>query len=42
MLATLVGIGVIGVIFERFVFQTLERVTVERWGMITGTQSLRT
>jgi ABC-type nitrate/sulfonate/bicarbonate transport system permease component len=41
MLATLVGIGVIGVIFERFVFQPLERVTVGRWGMVTGTQSLR-
>src|ERR1041384_4557660 len=32
MLATLVGIGVIGVIFERLVFQTLEQATVRRWG----------
>lgn len=39
MLGTLIGIGVIGVLFERFVFQTLERVTVRRWGMIAGTQS---
>ena len=38
MLATLVGIGVIGVIFERFVFQTLEQVTVRRWGMVAGPQ----
>ena len=38
MLGTLVGIGVIGVIFERFVFQTLEQVTVRRWGMVAGPQ----
>jgi hypothetical protein len=25
---------VIGVFFERFVFQTLEAVTVRRWGMV--------
>ncbi len=36
MLGTLVGIGVIGVVFERFVFQVLERMTVRRWGMETG------
>jgi NitT/TauT family transport system permease protein len=36
MLGALVGIGVIGVIFERFVFQALEQVTVRRWGMVTG------
>jgi NitT/TauT family transport system permease protein len=36
MLATLVAIGVIGVFFERFVFQTLENVTVRRWGMVAG------
>jgi len=34
MLSTLVGIGVIGVVFERFVFQTLESITVRRWGMV--------
>jgi NitT/TauT family transport system permease protein len=34
MLATLTAIGVIGVFFERFVFQTLEAVTVRRWGMV--------
>jgi NitT/TauT family transport system permease protein len=34
MLATLTAIGVIGVFFERFVFQTLETVTVRRWGMV--------
>ena len=26
----------IGVIFERFVFQVLEAVTVRRWGMVAG------
>jgi NitT/TauT family transport system permease protein len=36
MLGTLVGIGVIGVVFERFVFQTLEAMTVRRWGMVAG------
>ncbi len=39
MLATLVAIGVIGVFFERFVFQTLENVTVRRWGMVSETRS---
>jgi NitT/TauT family transport system permease protein len=36
MLGTLVAIGVIGVFFERFVFQALETVTVRRWGMVAG------
>ncbi len=36
MLGTLVGIGAIGVVFERFVFQALESVTVRRWGMVAG------
>lgn len=39
MLGTLVGIGVIGVVFERFVFQTLEQTTVRRWGMVAGPQA---
>lgn len=39
MLATLVAIGVIGVFFERFVFQTLENVTVRRWGMVAGSRN---
>lgn len=34
--ATLIDIGVIGVVFERFVFQTLERVTVRRRGVVTS------
>ena len=34
MLATLVGIGGIGIIFERFVFQWVETATVRRWGMV--------
>jgi ABC-type nitrate/sulfonate/bicarbonate transport system permease component len=39
MLGTLAGIGVIGVLFERFAFQTLEAVTVRRWGMVAGPQA---
>ena len=39
MPGTLVGIGVIGVVFERFVFQTLEQITVRRWGMVAGPQA---
>jgi ABC-type nitrate/sulfonate/bicarbonate transport system permease component len=34
MLATLFVIGVLGLAFERFVFQALERRTVGRWGMV--------
>jgi NitT/TauT family transport system permease protein len=33
MLSTLVSIGIIGMFFERFVFQTIESVTIRRWGM---------
>jgi NitT/TauT family transport system permease protein len=39
MLSTLVGIGVIGVLFERFVFQAIESVTVRRWGMDSGSSA---
>jgi NitT/TauT family transport system permease protein len=34
MLASLVVIGLIGFAFERLVFGSLERATVERWGMV--------
>ncbi len=34
MLATLVVIGVLGLGFERFLFQAIERRTVGRWGMV--------
>ena len=34
MLASLVVIGAIGYLFERFVFGSLERSTVVRWGMV--------
>lgn len=34
MLAALVVIGFIGFVFERLVFGTLERRTVQRWGMV--------
>jgi NitT/TauT family transport system permease protein len=34
MLASLVVIGLIGFMFERFIFGSLERMTVLRWGMM--------
>ncbi len=34
MLASLIVIGMIGFVFERFVFGSLERMTVLRWGMM--------
>ncbi|HYL89905.1 MAG TPA: ABC transporter permease [Burkholderiales bacterium] len=34
MLASLVTIGAIGFVFERVVFASLERITVQRWGML--------
>ena len=34
MLASLAVIGTIGFLFERLVFGSLERVTVQRWGMV--------
>jgi NitT/TauT family transport system permease protein len=36
MLAALLVIGLLGLFFERVVFQLLEQVTVNRWGMATG------
>lgn len=38
MLSTLIGIGLIGVFFERLVFQTIEHLTIRRWGMVAGGQ----
>ena len=38
MLASLVVIGVIGLVFERVVFGSLERVTVMRWGMMQAAE----
>ncbi len=34
MMASLIVIGLLGFVFERLVFGTLERVTVLRWGMV--------
>jgi len=34
MMASITVIGIIGFVFERFVFGTLEKATVERWGMV--------
>jgi NitT/TauT family transport system permease protein len=36
MLATLVVIGLLGILFERFVFQTIETATIRKWGMVAG------
>jgi NitT/TauT family transport system permease protein len=35
MLASLITIGLIGVFFDRVIFQTVEKRTVARWGMVT-------
>ena len=39
MLASLVVIGVIGFVFERLVFGSIERATVMRWGMVRTAKS---
>jgi len=36
MLASIFAIGVVGIVFERLVFQTVEERTVARWGMVVG------
>lgn len=36
MIASLIAIGAIGIFFERVVFQSIERATVARWGMVTA------
>jgi NitT/TauT family transport system permease protein len=38
MLSTLVAIGALGVLFERYVFQAIEARTVGRWGMVTAAE----
>jgi NitT/TauT family transport system permease protein len=39
MLASLAVIGAIGFVFERLVFGSLERATVQRWGMVRSTRA---
>jgi len=39
MLASLLVIGVIGFAFERLVFGSLERATVQRWGMVRAAKA---
>jgi ABC-type nitrate/sulfonate/bicarbonate transport system permease component len=34
MLDTLIIIGLLGLLFEKAVFQTIDRLTVERWGIV--------
>jgi NitT/TauT family transport system permease protein len=38
MLAALLVIGALGLVFERVVFQNIERRTVARWGMVAGSR----
>jgi NitT/TauT family transport system permease protein len=38
MLASLAMIGIVGLVFERVIFQALERWTVGRWGMVKAVQ----
>jgi NitT/TauT family transport system permease protein len=39
MLAALAVIGVIGFVFERLVFGSIERATVMRWGMMRAAKT---
>jgi ABC-type nitrate/sulfonate/bicarbonate transport system permease component len=39
MLASLIVIGVIGFVFERLVFGTVEKATVQRWGMVRAAKA---
>jgi NitT/TauT family transport system permease protein len=39
MLAALVVIGFIGFVFERLVFGSIERATVQRWGMVRAAKA---
>ena len=39
MLASVAVIGLVGFAFERLVFGSLERATVQRWGMVRATKS---
>jgi NitT/TauT family transport system permease protein len=39
MLASVAVIGFVGFVFERLVFGTLERATVQRWGMVRAAKS---
>jgi len=36
MLAALIVIGLVGLFFERFVFQLIEGATIRKWGMVSG------
>ena len=36
MIAALIVIGILGLCFERFVFQAIEAATVRKWGMVSG------
>ena len=41
MMASLIVIGAIGFIFERLVFGSIERATVQRWGMVRMARNTR-
>jgi hypothetical protein len=36
MLSALIVIGALGLLFERVVFQRIERTTVAKWGMVAA------
>jgi len=36
MIAALIVIGILGLCFERFVFQIIEAATIRKWGMVSG------
>ncbi|MGH7120341.1 MAG: ABC transporter permease [Acetobacteraceae bacterium] len=38
MISALITIGILGFLSERFVFQVIEAMTVQRWGMATSTR----
>lgn len=39
MISALIVIGVLGMFFERFIFQQIESATVRRWGMVAGARN---
>jgi NitT/TauT family transport system permease protein len=39
MIASLIVIGAIGIVFERLIFGSIEKATVQRWGMVRMAKS---
>ncbi len=38
MMSVLIVIGLIGIVTERFIFNTLEELTIRKWGMAASTR----